>query len=41
MTGLYNHLNLRGLYEAENIFLLSVQPDYESAPLLHNLLQRL
>lgn len=36
MTSLYNHINLHGLYEAEEVFLLSVQYDYESVPLLHN-----
>lgn len=36
MTGLYNHLNLHGFYKAEDIFLLSVQLEYEGAPLLHN-----
>lgn len=36
MTRLYNHLNVHGLYEAEDVFLLSVQPGCGIAPLLHN-----
>lgn len=34
MTDLYNSQNSHVIYEAEDIFLLSVQPGYESAPLL-------
>jgi len=41
MGGSYNHLNLHGLCEAEDVFLVSVQPDYNNVPLLHNLLSLL